>query len=191
MASSESDESTQYATVTTRGGDSDRHIVLIGMMGVGKTTVGRLLADRLGRRFWDNDQALTQSTGKTAAQVQQADGQAALHRLENQLLRSALQTDVPTVFAAAGSVVLEPDLVSGSIAIWLRANTDTEEHNLDLSGQHHRPLPASPDSYLRRLAEERLPMYARMADLTVDVGAGAEATCERILEALNRSVASS
>jgi shikimate kinase len=166
------------------GSAHDRQLVLIGMMGVGKSTVGRLLAAALGRAFWDNDEALAHETGRTAAEIQDAEGQAALHRLENQLLRDALHTDVPTVFAAASSVVLAPETVGGALPIWLRATAATEERNLAASGQRHRPLPASPAAYLRDLAAAREPLYAQLAEITVDVGSDPRATCARIVEAL-------
>jgi shikimate kinase len=177
--------------VTAAGADADRHIVVIGMMGVGKSTVGRLVAAGLGRPFWDNDEALQKATGRTAAEVQEGEGQAALHRRENELLRDALQSDVPSVLAAAASVVLEPDTVRGAIVIWLRASIGTEEQHLASSGQHHRPLPALRDQFLRRLAAEREPLYEQLADVTVDVGSDPKATAEQILEALRRSVPSS
>jgi len=185
-ASSETDEP-RYAAgsiVTARSSEVNRQIVLIGMMGVGKSTVGRMLAAHLGRDFWDNDDALTTTTGRTAAEVQTADGQAALHQLENQLLTEALRTNTPTVFAAASSVVLDPEVLRGSLTVWLRASTEAEERNLLASGQHHRPLPPAPDAYLRRLAAERDPLYAHLADVIVDVGADPETTYDRVLEAL-------
>jgi shikimate kinase len=170
--------------VTDRASEVKRQIVLIGMMGVGKSTVGRMLAAHLGRDFWDNDDALTKTTGRTAAEVQTADGQAALHRLENHLLAEGLRTRTPTVFAAASSVVLHPEILRGSLTVWLRASPEAEERNLAGSGQHHRPLPAAPDAYLRRLAAERDPIYAHLADVIVDVGADPETTYDSVLEAL-------
>jgi shikimate kinase len=163
---------------------SDDHVVLIGMMGAGKSTIGRRLAGRLDWAFWDNDEALRAATGQTAAEVQQAHGQPELHRLENELLREALARRTPAVLAAAGSVVLEPELVDGVLTVWLRISEAREAANLARSGQHHRPLPADPDSLLRQMAAQREPLYARVADITVDVAADANATFDRVLGAL-------
>jgi shikimate kinase len=162
----------------------NQHVVLIGMMGVGKSTVGRLLARRLGWGFWDNDEALSRATGETAAEVQQADGQEALHRLENRLLREALADRSLTVFAAAASVVLEPELLSGAVTVWLRVSAAREAEQIAHSGQHHRPLPADAAASLLRIGAHRAPLYARLADITVDVAAQPAATCDRLIEAL-------
>jgi shikimate kinase len=164
----------------------DRHIVLIGMMGAGKSTVGRLLATQLGRPFWDNDDALLEATGKTAAELQRLENQAALHRWENRLLAAALQNPKPMVFAAAGSVALEPNLIRDALTIWLRIGANREAANLARSGQLHRPLPSDPSDVLRRMGSERERMYSRLADITVDVADGAEPTLERVLAALGR-----
>lgn len=159
-------------------------IVLIGMMGVGKTTVGRLLAGRLGWDFWDNDEALGETMGETAAQVQRTEGQLELHRVEDELLRLALRTHTRTVFAAAASVVLDPDVLGGALTVWLRASTEREASNLAASTQHHRPLPDEPAAALRALQEQRLPLYTRLADITVDVSADAASTCDLVVGAL-------
>ena len=160
------------------------HVVLIGMMGTGKTTVGRLLATRLGWGFWDNDEALREETGRTAAEVQHEQGQAALHQLEERLLREALRGPEPAVFAAAASVVLYPSALDGALTVWLRSSARTELEHIAASGQLHRPLPADAVATLRRLDAERDTKYARMADVVVEVAAGPTATCERALEAL-------
>jgi shikimate kinase len=154
------------------------------MMGTGKTTVGRLLATRLGRAFWDNDEALREETGHTAAEVQREQGRAALHQLEDRLLRDALRSPEPGVFAAAASVVLDPSALEGALTVWLHGSARTELEHIAASGQLHRPLPADAVATLRRLDAERDPEYARMADVVVEVAAGPAATCERALEAL-------
>jgi XRE family aerobic/anaerobic benzoate catabolism transcriptional regulator len=159
-------------------------IALVGMMAVGKTTVGRMLASRLGWTFWDNDEALLEATGSTAAQVQRAEGQDGLHRHENELLRSALGEGRRTVFAVAASVVFDPDALTGVTTVWLRATTAREVANIMLSGQYHRPLGDHPLAELRRLEAERRRLYAQLATITVDVAADPGATCDRVMAAL-------
>lgn len=161
-------------------------LVLIGMMGAGKTTVGRLLAERLGWSFWDNDEALLAATGSTAAEMQQAAGDAALHRLEDTLLREALAGQTRTVFAAAASVVLDPAAASGALTVWLRASAAREEQNVAGSGQHHRPLPADAAAVLQRFNAARAPLYEQLADITIDVANEPQGTCERVIEALEQ-----
>jgi shikimate kinase len=161
-----------------------RHVVLIGMMGSGKTTCGRLLAKRLGWGFWDCDEALQEATGSTAGEVQRTRGQAVLHAIEHRLLRHALMTRTDTVFAAAGSVVLKPSLLAGELTVWLRITVAQEEQNIASSGQHHRPLPEDPIAVLQRMSDERLPAYERLADITVDVAPDPQVTCDRVMQAL-------
>ena len=163
---------------------ANRQIVLIGMMGSGKTTCGRLLAQRLGWGFWDCDEALQRETGSTAAEVQRSRGQAVLHAIEHRLLRSALQTRTDTVFAAAGSAVLRPAALAGTLTIWLRASPVQEERNIVGSGQQHRPLPEDPIAVLQRMSAARLPAYERLADITVDVAGDPKVTCDRVMQAL-------
>lgn len=161
-----------------------RHVVLIGLMGVGKTTVGRLLAARLHWSFWDNDEALQAATGATAAELQKQCGQSALHETEDRLLREALRTQVPTVFAAAGSVVLNPALLRGALVVWLRMSTAMEERNIARSGQRHRPLPVDAAATLERMSADRYALYTTAADVIADVGTDPASTCERVFEAI-------
>jgi shikimate kinase len=153
-------------------------------MGVGKTSVGRLLAARLHWSFWDNDEALEAAIGKTAAQLQREVGQRALHETEDRLLHEALQTRTPTVFAAAASVVLNPPPLGRALVVWLRMSPAMEERNIARSGQRHRPLPVDAAGALERMSADRVGLYGGIADIVVDVGGDAASTCERVLEAL-------
>jgi shikimate kinase len=161
-----------------------RHVVMIGMMGVGKSTIGRLVAARLGWDFWDNDEALGAATGITAGEFQRRHGQPALHRSENRLLREALQSRDHAVLAAAASVVLEPELVSGELTVWLRVSLERERENIAHSGQHHRPLPGNAAALLQKLSAARLPMYEAIADITIEVAGDPKSTADRVIEAL-------
>ncbi len=166
---------------------SGRHVVLIGMMGVGKTTVGKLLAAQLGYEFWDNDVALEQATGKTAAEVQALEGPDGLHWTEARLLDSALRGSTPKVIAAPGSVALIPGPLRNAVTVWLRASVRQEAENIARSGQDHRPLPADSEALLRGVAADRAAAYARLADIVVDVGPDAGVTAERVAQALRSS----
>lgn len=163
---------------------ANRQVVLIGMMGSGKTTCGRLLAKRLGWDFWDCDEALSQATGSTAAAVQRSRGQGVLHAIEHRLLRNALLTRSDTVFAAPGSVVLKPNVLTGALTVWLRASAVQEEQNIAHSGQQHRPLPEDPIAVLQEMSDARLPAYERLADITVDIDSDPKVTCDRVMQAL-------
>lgn len=155
------------------------------MMGAGKTTVGRLVAARLGWVFWDNDEALLAATGETAAEVKAHRGRAALHDTEDRLLRQALRSPASTVYAAAASVVLHPESLDCAVAIWLRISAAREEINIARSGQHHRPLPGDAARFLEQLGEARANEYTRLADAVVDVASTPDVTSERVIEALN------
>lgn len=142
-------------------------------MGSGKTTVGPVLADRLGRRFVDNDEVLSSRTGRSAAEIAGADGADALHREEAGALLDALGADgEPAVVAAAGSVVddegVQARLGADDIeVVWLRAHPSTLRRRA-LSGAH-RPFVHDDPSAIARLDGKRRPRYQEVADVVVDV----------------------
>src|SRR4029453_8618639 len=86
-----------------------RHLVLVGLMGVGKTTVGAVVAHRLGRQLVDSDLRIEALTGRTVRQILDADGVAEMRRVEAAALFDALTDAEPRVIAAAAGVVLDPD----------------------------------------------------------------------------------
>jgi shikimate kinase len=149
------------------------HVVLVGMMGVGKSTVGRALARRLGRPFVDSDEQVQARTGQTVAQLFAEHGEAYFRREEARALREALSSAQPSVIAAAGGTVLDPDnraQIAGhaALVVWLRAEPEI------LAGRvrqgDHRPLLAEdPLGTLRRLDRDRRPLYAEVSSLTLDV----------------------
>jgi shikimate kinase len=148
--------------------------VLIGMMGAGKTTVGRRVAAHLGRPFADSDATIEQQTGRTVAQIFADEGEAAFRSLETEVLRAVLDAVEPTVIAAAGGTVLDPGnrtwMRRRGTVVWLRADplalVDRVGH-----GTHRPLLDDDPAATLVRLAAERAPLYAETADQVVDVDA--------------------
>jgi shikimate kinase len=155
-------------------------------MGSGKTTVGALLARRAGRPFVDNDVQLSATAGQSAREVQAELGRDTLHALEHRALRDALRSPVPTVIAAAASVIDDPDLratlQSNAITIWLTA--DVDELARRVSRQRHRPLAANPTPQLREQAAARSRLFAEVADLVVDAGGTPDTIVDELLPQL-------
>ena len=167
--------------MTSAGG---RHVVLVGMMGVGKTTIGRLLAERLDRPFLDSDELVEARTGMTVAQIFERDGEAAFRSLETQVLVECVESSTPAIIAAAGGTVLAPDnrrlLAAAGTVVWLRAPVPVLVGRV--AGSTHRPAVADdPEGTLGRLAEGREELYDAVADLHLDATRPAEAVVDEIL----------
>jgi shikimate kinase len=152
-----------------------RHVVLVGAMGSGKTTIGRPLAAELDRPFLDNDRLLSATTGTTAAALEVRDGIAALHRAEEVVLLEALAAETPSVIAAAASTI-ESAVVRSALrerawVVWLRADPATLAARLP--GSDTRPLRRlDPEALVREQARQRDSMFAEVADLIVDTAGG-------------------
>jgi shikimate kinase len=147
--------------------------VLVGMMGVGKSTVGRAVAAQLGRTLLDSDDMIESRTGRTVREIWITDGEPAFRALETEALRDALTAPDPAVVAAAGGVVLSDvnrQLLSssGACVVWLRAGIDLLADRVRAGG--HRPLlDEDREATLRRMEEERAPLYQEVADAVVSV----------------------
>jgi shikimate kinase len=150
-----------------------RHLVLVGLMGVGKTTVGELLAARLDRPFVDSDFRIEALTGRTVRDIMTTDGVDEMRRLEAEALFDALADEEPSVIAAAAGVVLDTGHrrrleASGAEVVWLTADTDTLAPRTASRG--HRPfLETDPVGTLQRMYDERAPLYREVADHVVVV----------------------
>jgi len=149
------------------------HIVLVGLMGSGKSTVGRLLAARLHRPFLDSDEMVEARTGRTVREIFEADGEAAYRPLETEALLDALATPEPAVIAAAGGVVLSPvnrDALrrgAGKV-VWLRASPALLVDRA--VRQDHRPLlEQDPEGTMARMAADRTELYAEVAGEVIDI----------------------
>ena len=151
------------------------HLVLVGLMATGKTTVGGLVADRLDRVLLDSDRQVEARTGRTVREIWRTDGEAAFRRLEADALADALSYAEPAVIAAAGGVVLAEEnrdrlLADDVEVVWLRARTATQLERVRTAGDVHRPLlDDDPEGMLERMALDRTPLYEAVADRIVDV----------------------
>jgi shikimate kinase len=148
------------------------HIVLIGMMGSGKTTIGRALARRTGRPFLDNDALVRELTGREPAVIDAEDGEDALHRFEIDALRAALDRTQPAVIAAAGAVVdddaARADLsASSGHVVWLRGRPETLRGRIG-TGTGRR-ADARDLGWIAARVAEREPRYRSVADQIVDI----------------------
>lgn len=145
------------------------HIALVGPTGAGKSSVGRALADLLGRPFVDLDQAVEAAAGARVALVFEHEGEAGFRRREAAALAAALAAPVPALIACGGGVVLDPAnralLREQALVVHLVATV--EEQLARLARDRLRPLLQVPDrrARLHSLAEQREPLYAATAHL--------------------------
>ena len=157
------------STPTLKQRLSGRSLYLVGMMGSGKTSTGRPLAERLGYGFVDADAVIEQAAGCSIPEIFERDGEAGFRSLESQVL-SAISQRHSLVVATGGGVVTQPEnwgmLHSGSV-IWLDVVPDQLLQRLNADSTV-RPLlqTADPEAALNALLNERRPLYAE-ADLTV------------------------
>jgi shikimate kinase len=150
----------------------NRPIVLVGLMGCGKTTVGTALADRLDRPFWDGDVQLHELTGLTAAELGRERGLDVLHRIEVEVLARGLAHHPVPVVAAAAAVVVDPrlpGLVGQAWTVWLHVEVTHLASRLHQDDGHRPLLAGDLLATLREMARVRDPLYAQVADLTLDV----------------------
>jgi len=144
-------------------------IVIVGMMGSGKTTIGKLLAKATGWPRYDNDLLLDQLYGMTPRQILEARGERALREAEDAALAHGLQAAPPAIVdAAAGAITSEAsrDLLSTPIVVWLRASPETLARRA--AGAAHRPWLQGGEEWFRTTALDRHELYASVADVQVD-----------------------
>jgi shikimate kinase len=165
-----------------------RSVVLVGMMGAGKSSVGRRMAMRLGIPFVDADTEIEKAAGMTISDIFAVRGEAEFRAGEARVILRLLEGG-PQVVATGGGAFLNPDtraaIRAKGISIWLRAEFDVLMKRI--RRRQDRPLlrTADPAATLRKLIEEREPVYA-LADLTVQ---SREVTHDKIVEEIVAALA--
>lgn len=173
--------------VPTQRIDDPRPVALVGLMGAGKSCVGRRLAAALGRPFIDADDEIVKAAGLSVSDIFSLYGEAAFRDVERKVMARVL-TGPPCVLATGGGAFIDTEtralIRDCAVSVWLRADLDILVSRT--AGRTHRPLlnTGNPRDTLKRLMEERYPVYGE-ADLVVDTGAdSADHTTARVLAAL-------
>lgn len=147
-----------------------RSIVLIGLMGAGKTTVGRRLAQRLGLAFADADSEIEKAAGKTIPEIFEDHGEQHFRDGECRVIARLLKSGQQVVATGGGaymSAETRSNIRDSAVAVWLRA--DLALLMKRVRRRSHRPLlrTADPEAVMQKLMDERYPVYGQ-ADVIVD-----------------------
>jgi shikimate kinase len=164
-----------------------RSIVLVGLMGAGKTKIGRRLAARLNLPFFDSDEEIEAAAGETIEEIFTNRGEAVFRDGERRVIARLLSGPVH-VLSTGGGAFMDPGtrrvIASRGVSLWLRADLDVLFARV--SRRTNRPLLKTPDprAVLAELIDRRYPVYAE-ADIALDSGNGPpDATATRAIAAL-------
>lgn len=172
-----------------------RIVVLVGMMGSGKTTIGRRVAAQLGMRFVDTDDLVAERAGKAVRKIFTEDGEPAFRALETQALVDALATSDDVVIAAAGGTILSEinrhHLHDGAdLVVWLDADVTTLGERTS-RGVHRPLLDGDPVGQLVSMDLQRRGLYEAVSDVRVDTaGQSIAQVCEQVIAAVTPEHAS-
>lgn len=160
------------------------HVLLIGFMGAGKSTVGRLLAGSLGWPFVDLDHEVERRRGRSVADIFAQEGESGFRAAETEALRSLAQRE-PSVVACGGGIVLDPDnrVRLRSLGTVVHLSVTADEVVARCGGRPGRPLLAGLDPEgVRDLLDSRRPLYEESADITVPTSSRTPALVAREVE---------
>lgn len=159
-------------------------VLLVGLMGSGKTTIGRLLAERTGWPYHDNDELVSLAHGMNARELLGTAGEGALRRAEAEALAAAVELPAPCICGVAAGTVTESAnrrlLRDGGLVVWLTADPAVLAKRA--VGAEHRPwLLGDAEAWLHEVGEERAAWYREVAALTVPTD---ELSPPRIVDAI-------
>lgn len=169
-------------------GQVKKTIVMVGMMGAGKTAVGRALAARLNVPFLDSDAEIEKAANMSIPEIFARDGEGFFREKERQVIERLLETE-RCILSTGGGAFLAPAnrdaITRAGVSVWLNADLDTLWNRV--KSKDTRPLLRTPDPYatLRDLYQARVPVYA-LADLTVtsDGQTQIDEMVDRVVDAL-------
>lgn len=157
---------------------SKQNIVLIGMPSCGKSTVGRLLAEKLGRPFYDTDKIIEEKTGRQCAEIIRNDGEAVFRNIESQVILEVSKLSSVVIATGGGAVISEAnrDNLHKNGTIWF---IDRPIEKLITTA--NRPL-SSDRQLLEKRYTERYPIYCKTADYKISGDLSIEETAEQIMK---------
>lgn len=164
------------------------NIVLCGFMGSGKTTVGQVLAQKSGRRFYDLDQYIEKQEGKTVTQIFAEQGEEGFRKLETEAARELSALNGLVIATGGGAVLREENVAilrKNGVIIHMEASLGAVESRLN--GVNDRPLLQRDDrqEFLRILYAKRIPLYRAASHLSVDADQNPDAVAEQIIKKAN------
>lgn len=174
---SEGEGGASDAPATPAGRVLTRTIALVGLMGAGKSTIGRRLADSLGATFFDSDEEIEKAAGLSVQEIFERHGEPEFRRGERRVIERLLNGP-PIVLATGGGAFMDADtrelMKATATTVWLRADIDVIMRRV--GRKETRPLlkAANPRKVLQDLLAKRGPVYAE-ADLTIDSDDGPHA----------------
>jgi shikimate kinase len=149
------------------------NLILVGMMGSGKTTMGRVLAKHLGKDFVDSDEEIQKRTGVTIPHIFDIEGETGFRQRETAAIRDLVVRDNMVLATGGGVVLMEQNRVmlqQSGIVIYLKASV----HDLWQRTRHDRNRPllqtADPHAKLMELFQQRDPLYLQVADIVIQSG---------------------
>jgi shikimate kinase len=166
------------------------HLLLVGMMGAGKSTVARLVSARLDRPWLDTDREVERLAGSSVREIFSTRGEAEFRAREASVLAAVLADDVPAVVSVGGGAILDPTqrlaLRDGGTVVWLRARPGTLVRRVGRNAD--RPLlaadPGGPAAAITRIEAERRALYEEVAAVVIDVDElSAAAVADRVVAA--------
>jgi shikimate kinase len=176
-------------------GRRKKSVSLIGFMGTGKSTVGRILADRLGFRFVDSDELIEKQTGKSVAEIFKTEGEVSFRKREKEVLTELLgDLSENRVVSWGGGIVMDGQnremVRENSLAVWLFA---APERSLRLIPKGTRPLldVDDPAAEAQRIFAQRKGLYAETADILLNCDAeyhSPQQTAEKIYEEISQTL---
>ncbi|WP_439635566.1 shikimate kinase [Oceanicaulis sp.] len=166
-----------------------RHLTLVGLMGVGKTTIGRRLARRFGAEFRDADEEVERAAGRTVSEIFADFGEPAFREGERKVIDRLLAQPDPLIIGLGGGAFIQDEtralVKDKAISVWLKADLDVLIERVGRK-PGARPLlsQGDPAEIMARLERERAPLYAE-ADIVVDTSVGShEQSADQVIDAL-------